>query len=251
MKGLFKKVLAGIMMFTMLCPMMAAVTPAKAANVADLKLGFLHESNLWSKEYYRITLDKETLLHVEVYVVDVSSNYLYSDSIDALSILNADEKVVIDKNDFFSKKDSFSGIITYKASVILDSGLYYLYLNAPYLGGTSIQKTGGSFIVTAQTPVSLKAVKITSLESTKKGTLTVKVSEKDEDAEHIDIEYATNKDFTDAKVVSIDDKNSITIKDLEKGKKYYVRARQITYYGDGGMSVSAWSIVKSATVRKK
>ena len=86
-------------------------------------------------------------------------------------------------------------------------------------------------------------------DSTKKGTLTVKVSEKDKNAEHIDIEYATDPDFTDAKAVSVDEKDTIKIKGLEKGKKYYLRARQVTYYGDGGMSVSAWSIVKSKTTK--
>ena len=75
MKGLFKKVLAGILVFTMLCPMMTIATPVKAAEAKELEWGFKYESNSWNNEYYKFELDKKTLVHIEF--ITAKGNKLY------------------------------------------------------------------------------------------------------------------------------------------------------------------------------
>ncbi|MCR5686005.1 MAG: hypothetical protein K6G81_11415 [Lachnospiraceae bacterium] len=246
MKGYLRRTLrvAG-MVLAMACMAFCLVAvggATKAEAAEDCKIGFKYESNAFDENYYEFKLDKEKLVSIEVEGCDLNDGDVGKYRVNVQTPIGA---VVIAGKEFFIEEATEDRYRVKRVSKILNPGTYELYIHCPF------GLHGGSFIVTTYDPVTLKNFKITEVDSKKKGTLTVTVPEKDEDAEHIEVEYATNPDFTDAQTVEVPESGTVTIKKLEKGKKYYVRARQVAYYGNGGMSVSAWTVVKSKVVSKK
>ncbi len=225
-----------------LCFTVFGETVKASAETKECKFGFTYSENVWNKEYYEIKLDKEMLVHIEIEPFNSMNIY---------NVQTSDEKIIIEQSDFFTVKSNITETNVIKVSRILKPGNYYIYLLGMFgtNGGTS-GYIGGSLTVTTSDRVSLTNIKLTEVTSKKKGQLTIKVPKKDEDAEHIEVEYATDADFTDAVTVEVPEKGTVTIKNLVKGKKYFVRARQVAYYGDGGQQVSAWSVVKSKVVKK-
>ncbi len=226
--------------FTAICLVMFGGAVKAQAAAKECKFGFQYYEAEWDGEYYEIIIEKEMLVHFELlYTPSSYSEYHYK-----YCVQTPDSENVIVKSDFYQSYNSRTGEYTAKASRILNPGTYYLYVNDDYS-----DNHGGYLIVTTSDLVSLRNIKITGLDSKKKRTLTVTVPKKDEDADHIEVEYATNPDFTDAVTIEVLEGGKVTIKKLERGKKYYVRARQVAYYGDGGKQVSAWSVVKSKKVK--
>ncbi len=89
-----------------------------------------------------------------------------------------------------------------------------------------------------------KKMKVSSVTSSKKKTLIVKWK-KDAKADGYEIQYCLKKNFkSGAKIAAVKKgKNSITIKNLKAGKKYFVRIR--AYKGSGKNKVcGAWSAAK-------
>lgn len=235
-----KLVLAAIATFlTAMCLVMFGGAVKAQAAAKECKFGFQYYEADWDEEYYEIIIEKEMLVHFEL----LYSPYDYSESIYKYCVQTPDSVNVIVNSDFYKSYNSRTGWYTATVSRILNPGTYYLYVNDGSLN------YGGYLTVTTSDLVSLRNIKITGLDSKKKRTLTVTVPKKDEDADHIEVEYATNPDFTDAVTIEVLEGWKVTIKKLERGKKYYVRARQVAYYGDGGKQVSAWSVVKSKKVK--
>ena len=98
--------------------------------------------------------------------------------------------------------------------------------------------------------ISPKKMKLSSVKSSKKKTLTVKWK-KAAKADRYEIQYCLKKNFKKgAKIVPVKKrKTSVTIKKLKAGKKYYVRIRACK--GSGKNKVNgAWSSAKKVTVKK-
>lgn len=103
--------------------------------------------------------------------------------------------------------------------------------------------------ITLKVYVSPQKQSITSLKSSTKGMFTVQWN-KDTKATGYQIQYATNKYFSDAKTVTVS-KNSAysqTIKKLVKGKKYYVRVR--AYKSASKKCYGEWSSTRTVKIKK-
>jgi hypothetical protein len=95
--------------------------------------------------------------------------------------------------------------------------------------------------------IAQKKVALSTVKSAKKGQITVKTKSVDAAIKGYKIQYATKKDFSNAKTVKVATTKkalSKTIKGLKSGKKYYVRVR-VYKSGKNG----AWSAAKAVKVK--
>jgi len=95
--------------------------------------------------------------------------------------------------------------------------------------------------------IAQKKVAISTVKSAKKGQITVKTKKVDTAIKGYKIQYATKKDFSNAKTVKVATTKkalSKTVKGLKAGKKYYVRVR-VYKSGKNG----AWSAAKTVKVK--
>ena len=124
-------------------------------------------------------------------------------------------------------------------------------------GGTSGGSSGSSGTTTITTvtnnivvKIVMKIPKITYLKSKKKKQLTLKYSKPGGNITGYQIQYSLKKNFKGAKTYTFKGANTrtITIKNLKRKKKYYVRVR--TYYkGKTKTYYSKWSSAKSAKTK--
>lgn len=119
------------------------------------------------------------------------------------------------------------------------SGSYYLYVynysNEQYPYTTKIEK------------VTLKKTSLTSVQAGKK-SFTAKW--KKGSCSGYQIQYSTNKNFKNAKTVSVSSKKtSAQVTKLASNKKYYVRIRTYKTVGNDKKVYSSWSSAKSVTTK--
>lgn len=96
--------------------------------------------------------------------------------------------------------------------------------------------------------IAQKKVTIKSVKSSKKGAITVKTNAVTDKVTAYKVQYATKKDFSNAKTVTVKTTKkalSKTITGLKAGKKYYVRVKAVN-----GSKTSAYSAKKAVTVKK-
>jgi hypothetical protein len=96
--------------------------------------------------------------------------------------------------------------------------------------------------------IAQKKVTIKSVKSSKKGAITVKTNAVTDKVTAYKVQYATKKDFSNAKTVTVKTTKkalSKTITGLKAGKKYYVRVKAVN-----GSKKSAFTAKKAVTVKK-
>jgi hypothetical protein len=96
--------------------------------------------------------------------------------------------------------------------------------------------------------IAKKKVAIKSVKSSKKGQMTVKTKAVTDKVTAYKIQYSTNKNFKNAKTVTVKTSKkalSKTIKGLKAGKKYYVRVKAVN-----GSKKSAFSATKTVKIKK-
>jgi uncharacterized protein (DUF2141 family) len=96
--------------------------------------------------------------------------------------------------------------------------------------------------------IAKKKVTLKSVKSAKKGQITVKTNAVTDKVTAYKIQYSTNKNFKNAKVVTVKTSKkalSKTIKGLKAGKKYYVRVKAVN-----GSKKSAFTATKTVKVKK-
>ncbi len=123
------------------------------------------------------------------------------------------------------------------------NGTSYTYAVRVYSGSTLSAYTG-------KATVRLTAPTLSSVKNSSSKKLTVKWS-KVSSVTGYQIEYSTNKNFSNSKTVKVSGASSVskTITSLTKGKTYYVRVR--TYKTVSGTNYySAWSSTKSVKISK-
>lgn len=97
--------------------------------------------------------------------------------------------------------------------------------------------------------VTVKKTTISKLNNTKSKKLSVKIK-KVSDANGYEVSYATNKKFKSAKK-QITVKTTITLKNMKKGKTYYVRVRAYKLDSVGEKVYGKWSKIKKMKIEKR
>lgn len=157
-------------------------------------------------------------------------------------------------NKAYTGKELKPAVTVKDGSTKLSSGNYTVtYKNNTKIGKATVTVKGkGNYsgTVTKTFKIVPKAVKLSSLKSSKKAQMTAKWA-KGSNITGYQVQYSTKSDFSGAKSASITKAKTVskTLTKLSKGKKYYVRVR--TYKTvDGTKFYSAWSAKKTVTVKK-
>lgn len=126
---------------------------------------------------------------------------------------------------------------------------YYVKVCAYVLDGAK-NKVYGKYSATKNITLAPKKVSTTTLKSKKSGQVTVSF-EKVSNAKGYQITYSTSKKFkkSTTKTVTVA-KNTATLKNLKKGKSYYVKVRAYTTDSSGKKVYGAYSTAKNVKVKK-
>ncbi|MBR1866816.1 MAG: fibronectin type III domain-containing protein [Lachnospiraceae bacterium] len=116
----------------------------------------------------------------------------------------------------------------------------------PAAGQTAVVEQTGT---TEQTVTKPAKVTISSAKNSKKKAIVIRWK-KVKKAGGYEVQYALNRKFTKSKKTKTTDKLTLTVKNLKKGRTYYVRVRAYTGDSTGKKVYGTWSKVKTVKIQK-
>lgn len=218
------------------------VNAAMTEEAENYELGEIYEGKIieqGGKRYFRFTiLDKA---HVTLYL-NCQKGICRGTVLDELG------REVMRGEDLIFNKNIFAGKFSAQLSRTFPSGTYYLELWNE--GKWKWQECWFSFRIQAEKQIKLPKGILHSLDSFAAGQFTVKC-ESEENAIGYRILYSTDEQLQkDVKTIDSPDAEK-TVKNLKKGKRYYVKVCPYTVYDDGTYVYGENSYVKSVVVGRR
>lgn len=196
------------------------------------------DSEEYGARYFKFHITEKS--HVTLYC-------WYKDNGYGGTIYSSQGKTVLKVQDLKFKTNKATGWSNADQSRELPAGIYYLKIDDN--GNKGIQSFDFKFIIQAEKQIKLSKGTISYLKSKKGGQMAVKCKTAT-NAIGYRIQYSTDYKFKKrVKTVHIPT-TSYTIKNLQKGKRYYVKVCPYTVYDDGTYVFGQNSYVKQVLIKK-
>ena len=239
MKNLRKKwmlLVASVMLLLVgIVDMKVPVYASMADEAIDYTMGETYRGKGDRSNYYSFTLNKKSYISLNVSSFEGSPNFY---------IYNTNGKKFLIPENVSYQENVTTGEWKGTASRTFMPGTYYLEVYGNYNSSTAYY-----FNLKQESPIKLSRGKITSLKSKKRGQATVSCQSVP-NAIGYKIQYSTDYRFRKGVKTIYSPTRTRTLKNLKKGKRYYVKVIPYTVYSNGDYVWGGTSYVKSVAVKR-